>query len=52
MLIISITLLILVIIAAAMRETKPEHADTAKKIMVVLVILALINFVLTMMGIL
>ena len=51
MLIISITLLILVIVVAAIRETKPEHSDTAKKIMAVLVILALINFVLTMMGI-
>jgi hypothetical protein len=52
MLIISITLLILVVIAAAIRETKPEHANIAKKIMVILVILALINFVLTMMGVL
>jgi hypothetical protein len=52
MLIISITLLILVIIVAVIRETKPEHSETAKKIMVTLVILALINFVLTMMGIL
>jgi hypothetical protein len=52
MLIISITLLVLVIVAAAMREMKPEYSDTAKKIMVVLVILALINFVLTMMGVL
>ena len=51
MLIISITLLVLVVVAAAIRETKPEHADTAKKIMVILVILALINFVLTVMGI-
>jgi hypothetical protein len=33
-------------------ESKPEHAGTARKIMVILVILALINFVLTMMGIL
>ena len=52
MLIISITLLILIIIAAAIRESKPEHADNAKKIMIILVILALINFILTMMGIL
>lgn len=52
MLIISITLLILVVAAAIIRETKPEHSDTAKKIMIVLVILALINFVLTMMGVL
>lgn len=51
MLIISITLLILVIAAAVIRETKPEYSDIAKKIMVVLVILALINFVLTMMGV-
>lgn len=51
MLIISITLLILVVIAAIIRETKPEHSDLAKKIMVILVILALINFVLTMMGV-
>lgn len=51
MLLISITLLILVIVVAVIRETKPEHSDVAKKIMVVLVILALINFVLTMTGI-
>ena len=51
MLIISITLLILVIIFAAIRETKPEHAYIARKIMIILVMLALINFVLTMMGV-
>lgn len=52
MLMISITLLILVIIVAVIRETKPEHSDIAKKIMAILVILALINFVLTVMGVL
>lgn len=31
MLIISITLLILVVVFAAIRETKPEHADMARK---------------------
>lgn len=51
MLLISITLLILVVIAAIIMESKPEHAGTARKIMIILVILALINFVLTMMGI-
>jgi hypothetical protein len=52
MLVISITLLILVVIAAIIMESKPEHADIAKKIMIILVILALINFILTIMGIL
>ena len=51
MLIISITLFILVIIFAIIRETKPEHYDIANKIMIVLLILAIINFVLTMMGV-
>ncbi len=51
MLAISIALLVMVIAAAALREAKPEHSETAKKIMVVLVILALINFILTMMGV-
>ena len=50
MLIISITLLVLVIVAAVVRESKPEHADTAKKIMIVLVVLALINFIFCLMG--
>lgn len=52
MLIISITLLILVFISAVIMERGSEHAGIAKKIMVVLVILALINFVLTIMGVL
>lgn len=51
MLIISVILLILVIVAAVIRESKPEHAGTANKILVILVVLALINFALTMMGI-
>ena len=50
MLIISITWLVLVIVAAVLRESKPEHAETAKKIMIVLVVLALINFIFSLMG--
>ena len=51
MLIISIILFILVIAVAVIMQTKPEHSDTANKIMVILVVLALINFVLTIMGV-
>ena len=52
MLVISLILFILVIVAAFLKEMKPQHADIATKIMAILVVLALINFVVTVMGVL
>ena len=52
MLIVSIILFLLVIIIAIIMNKKPEYISIGKKALIILVILAIINFVLSIMGVL
>ena len=52
MLIVSIILFLLVIIIAIIMNKKPEYTSIGKKAQIILVIIAIINFVLSVMGVL